>query len=173
MRHPLNSLLALLLTAAVGCASKDDSAAGDSAAYGCAGDGDVELVIGENLVGGQFVTMTTGAIVGVAAAPQGGFGVFVSARTTGLVSDNPVDVLLEVEVEGALLGTYLSEGVQLYCQEDGSGLLWGVAVGFDSKIFQTTTDLLDLDGQQIDLLVSATDVDGETASDQITVELAL
>jgi hypothetical protein len=166
---------ALMGLALLGCGDKDDSAAADTPppAFDCAGGGDLTMTIGENLVGGAFAEMEDGDVVGVAAAPQGGLGVFVSARTTGLVSDNPVDVLLEVEVEGALLGTYLSEGVQLYCQEDGSGLLWGVAVGFDSKIFQTTTDLLDLDGQQIDLLVSATDVDGETASDQITVELAL
>jgi len=174
------TLLCLPLAAALGCGDKGDSAPADDtsggdggAVFDCEGNGDLALVIGENLVGGYFTEMEDDSVVGVATAPQGGLGVFVSAQTTGLIADNPVDVLLEVEVDGALQGSYLSEGTQLYCQTDGTGLLWGVAVGFDPKIYQTTTDLLDLDGQQIELLVSATDADGDTASDRITVELAL
>jgi hypothetical protein len=63
--------------------------------------------------------------------------------------------------------------VQLYCQEDGSGLLWGVAVGFDPAIYPTTTDLLALDGGDVELIVTATDSEGDTAEGRVTVELSV
>ncbi len=127
------------------------------------GSGDPALVIGSG-VGDVFTPYEDGAVVGLSVAPQGGFGVAVRASTTGLVTDDVVDVLLETRIDGALVGSFLNEQVTLYCQDDGSGLLWGVVVGFDPAVYATNDDLLALDGQEVELVVTAMDTAGAAAT---------
>jgi hypothetical protein len=82
-----------------------------------------------------------------------------------------VDVNLITEVDGVQSGQFLNEGVQLYCQEDGTGLLWGVVVGFDSELFATNDDLLALNGQEAVLVVEITDADGEMSQGRVTTRI--
>ena len=138
----------------------------------CADLGSPSLVLGTG-AGGEFNTISPGDALGLAAAPQGGFGVPVRARTTGLVADAPVDVLLETEIDGVLTGTFLNEGVQLYCQEDGTGMLWSITVGFDPATYATNDDLLALDGQEVNLVVEADDGQGHTAVGEVLVVISV
>ena len=45
-----------------------------------------------------------------------------------------------------------------------NGLLWGVVVGFDPEIYSSNDDLLSLDGEVVDLVVTATDTTGNSAT---------
>ncbi|MDP6931826.1 MAG: hypothetical protein QGG40_02875 [Myxococcota bacterium] len=136
--------------------------------YDCAGSGDPTLTIGQGQ-GSTFVELETGDTVGLDVAPQGGFGVPIRAQTTGLVADEAVDVLLVTEIDGVEVGSFLNQGTNLYCQDDQTGLLWGVVVGFDADVYQTNEDLLELNGQSVDLVVTAYDTDGDEAEGRVTV----
>ena len=68
-----------------------------------------------------------------------------------------------------MVGSFLNETVEVYCQEDGKGLLWDVAVGFDPEIYSTNDDLLSLNGEAVMLLVEATDADGRISSGTVDV----
>jgi len=138
----------------------------------CAGEGASSVALGTG-AGEEFIPFADGDVVGMVSAPQGGFGVDVRASTTGLVADDAVRVLLETVIDGEVNGSFLNESVQLYCQDDGSGLLWGVVVGFDSSKYKTNDDLLELDGQVVDLVVTVTDVVGNSESGVSTVEIAV
>jgi len=136
----------------------------------CEGDGEPSVQLGIG-AGSEFVPIENGMKVGLDVAPQGGFGVSVRAKTTGLRADASVSVLLEPYIEEELSGTFLNEAVQLYCQDDGSGLLWGVVVGFDEDTFPTTDALLELNGELVDLLVVVTDSNGTVGEGLATVEI--
>ena len=116
-----------------------------------------------------------GAEVGLESAPQGGWGVGVRAMTTGIGSsdgDTPhatSAVLLDTYLDGELAGSFLNETVEVYCQDDGTGLIWGVVVGFDPETYDTNEDLLSLDGEEVQLLVEATDGAGRVASGTVDV----
>ena len=56
----------------------------------------------------------------------------------------------------------------MYCQDDGTGLLWGVVVGFDADLFATNDDLLALNGQEAVLILEITDVEGEMSEGRVT-----
>ena len=113
--------------------------------------------------------------MGLESAPQGGWGVGVRALTTGIsssVADTPhatSAVLLDTYIDGELVGSFLNETVEVYCQDDGSGLIWGVVVGFDPETYDTNEDLLGLDGQDVQLLVEATDSEGRVATGTVDV----
>lgn len=128
------------------------------------------LVIGQG-AGSAFFPLEDGASVGLDVAPQGGFGVSVRARTTGLMTDNieGIDVLLDVEYEGENVGSFTNQGTRLYCQDDGAGLLWGVVVGFDADLYPSNDDLIDFDGKHVTLIVTATDILGGTAEGRVEV----
>jgi len=163
-------LIPLILLFSLGCpASKDDAGddTQDSSGPSCDGSGQQSVTIGTG-AGAEFYVIEDGDTVGLDVAPQGGFGVSVRAMTTGLKADDIVDVNLITEIDGVQSGQFLSEGVQLYCQEDGTGLLWGVVVGFDADLFATNDDLLALNGQETVLIVEVTDADGETFGGQVT-----
>ena len=136
----------------------------------CDGQGEtsVELGIG---AGSEFVPIDDGMRVGLDVAPQGGFGVSVRAKTTGLKADATVSVLLEPFIDEEVSGSFLNEAVQLYCQDDGSGLLWGVVVGFDEDTFPTTDSLLELNGEMVDLSVVVTDSTGKVGTGTARVEI--
>ncbi len=126
------------------------------------------LVIGQGQ-GSAFTPLVEGASVTLDVAPQGGYGVSIRAKTTGLLTDDAVDVLLETEIEGELSGSFVNQGTNLYCQDDNTGLLWGVVVGFDSASFPDPDALIALDGEQATLIVEATDVDGDSARAEVVV----
>ena len=68
-----------------------------------------------------------------------------------------------------LAGSFLNETVEVYCQDDGTGLIWGVVVGVDPEIYDTNEDLLSLNGEAVELLVEATDSEGRQASGTVDV----
>ena len=128
------------------------------------------LVIGTGQ-GGEFSPLEEGEPVTLDVAPQGGYGVSVRAKTSGLNTDDPVEVLLETELEGEESGSFINQGTNLYCQDDGTGLLWGVVVGFDQDVFPTPDALIALDGEEALLIVEATDVDGRSARGEVIVTI--
>ena len=145
----------------------------------CGGGGSPGLVIGFGS-GGAFEAYSEGTQVGLAPAPQGGFGVWVRARTEGLKAIQPdgtphatSEVLLETYIEGERTGSFLNDTVEVYCQDDGSGLLWDVAVGFDPVEYSTNEELIALEGQDVMLLVRATDEDGNEVQGTVDVVIAL
>jgi hypothetical protein len=154
---------------AFGCSAKGaDTGDGDSTSPNCAGTGDKSVAIGTG-AGAEFNVLSDGDTAGLVVAPQGGFGVSIRAQTSGLKADDLVDVLLVTEIDGVQSGEYLNQDVQLYCQEDsGKGLLWGVVVGFDPDTFTSNDDLLALDGQEVDLVVTIQDADGDSETGRVT-----
>ena len=162
----------LILLALLGCTDNEPDETGPDVAALCAGEGDVSVVLGTG-AGSEFTPIEDGDVAGLDVAPQGGFGVSVRARTTGLQADAAVAVLLDTEIDGQNVGSFLNEEVQLYCQEDGTGLLWGVVVGFDPSTYSSNDDLLALDGEIVDLVVTVTDGRGESGVGRNTVEIAV
>jgi len=166
--------LPIFLFLTVACSGKDNAqtsvtdTAGNTVVDGCDPEADPSLVIGQG-AGAEFFALDEGAEVGLDVAPQGGFGVSVRATTTGLVADNPVDVLLEVEYNGENVGSFVNEGSTLYCQDDGTGLLWGVVVGFDRFQFPNNDDLINFDRERVTLVVGITDVDSDYAEGRVEV----
>jgi hypothetical protein len=164
----------------VGCSEPKDSTeeTGLSTEDLCAGQGDSSLSIGYGS-GSEFLPYELGAEVGLAAAPQGGFGVWIRAKTQGIRAaegETPhatTAVLLETRIDGVVVGSFLNETVEVYCQEEGTGLLWDVAVGFDPEDYATNDDLIALDGQAVQLFVEATDREGKTASGTVDVVIAV
>lgn len=155
-----------------GCPSSKDSGQDDTRTIGpsCDGIGTPSVTIGTG-AGADFYPLEDGDSVGLDVAPQGGFGVSVRALTTGLKSNDRVDANLITEIDGVQSGQFLNEGMQLYCQEDGTGLLWGVVVGFDGELFATNDDLLALNGQEAVLVIQITDADGETSEGRVTTQI--
>ena len=139
------------------------------------GEAEPSLVIGHGVAGG-FTPYEDGEQAGILSAPQGGFGVPVRAQTTGLYcgdEETPnadIAVLLETQIDGQVSASFLNDTAVIYCQDDGTGLVWDLVVGF-SKDDYGSDNLVDLDGQVVDLIVEATDVDGVTAGSQVTVEI--
>ena len=158
----------------VACGSTDSENDSGSDPSPCEGGGEASLEVGFG-TGGEFWTFDEGASVGLAPAPQGGYGVWVRAKTTGLRSmegETPhatSAVLLETYIDDELAGSFLNETVEVYCQDDGTGLLWDVAVGFDPVEYATNDDLIGLDGQAVRLYVEATDREGRVASGSVDV----
>ena len=159
----LTALLALACT-------KDPSDDSDADGSGCGGGGAKSVTIGQGS-GSAFYALEAGEGVGLDIAPQGGFGVSVRAETTGLKADDLVDVNLITEIAGEQTGDFLNQGVQLYCQESGRGLLWGVVVGFDPDVFATNDDLLELNGEEVDLILEITDSRNVMATGRVTVKI--
>jgi hypothetical protein len=144
----------------------------------CRGEGASSLEVGYGS-GAEFWAYETGAEVGLAPAPQGGSGVWVRAKTQGVqtakgdVPHATSAVLLETYIDGVLAGSFLNETVEIYCQEDGSGLLWDVAVGFDPLVYATNDDLIGLNGQEVELFVQATDASGRVSAGSVDVVIAV
>jgi len=163
-------LLATASTLLFACTDKGNDSGSDL----CPVSGDPELTIGFG-VGDQFTPYEDGAEVGLESAPQGGWGVGVRALTSGIGSsagDTPhatSAVLLDTYLGGELAGSFLNETVEVYCQDDGSGLIWGVVVGFDPETYDTNEALLSLNGEEVQLVVEATDGDGRVASGSVDV----
>jgi hypothetical protein len=162
--HPIWPKLGIILS--VACASEKSLDPDEP----CVGNDSVTVQIGTG-AGSEFYPLQPHDSVTLDVAPQGGYGVSIRALTTGLKADDVVDVLLKSEIGGAPTGEFLSEGMQLFCQEDGHGMLWGVVVGFDPDIFPDNDALLVIDGETADLIVEITDVNSETASAEVPVTI--
>ena len=161
--------------------SKDDTGLVDTGPTPeelCAGAGEASLVIGTG-VGSQFVPMEPNSAMPLDVAPQGGFGVTVRARTTGIRSADsdlphaPASVELTTYIDGVQSASFLNEDVEIYCQDDGSGLLWGVVVGFDPVEYASTDDLFRLDGVTTALNVIASGGDGGVADGWVDVVISV
>jgi len=164
----------LFLVLLSGCAPEppDKSGGGSPEEVSCdpADHSEIALIIGTGQ-GSEFTPIEEGSLVTLDVAPQGGYGVSVRAKTAGLNTEEAVDVLLETALEGNESGSFVNEGTNLYCQDDGMGLLWGVVVGFDPDTFPTPDALIALDGGEALLIVEATDVDGESARGEVLVTI--
>ena len=166
----MRSILISFFVLQLACADKGN----DSGSALCPVTGEPSLTIGYG-VGDQFTAYESGAEVGLESAPQGGWGVGVRARTTGISSaagDTPhasSAILLNTYLGGEEAGSFLNETVEVYCQDDGTGLVWGVVVGFDPEIYDTNEDLLSLNGEEVELLVEATDSEGRVATGTVDV----
>jgi hypothetical protein len=118
-------------------------------------------------VGSAFIPYEDNEEVGIQPASQGGFGVPVLVRTTGLVAgeSSVADVQLNVEDSGTLVGDFLQENTGLSCRgDDVGGEVRGVVVGFDPEVYSTNDELLILDGTTVELVVTVTDDEGNSAS---------
>lgn len=116
-------------------------------------------------VGGAFLEYEDGAIVGLEAAPQGGLGVSVIIRTAGLAATGEKVTLREdIEVNGIVEGSFEDPEATLICQDDGLGGRTIGVVGFDGAKYKTTDDLVAFDGVEVELVVTVTDAEGNSAT---------
>jgi hypothetical protein len=158
----LQLLTALLTVGVIACGPGDDGGGDDL----CESATPATAVLGQG-VGGAFLPYGDLEEVPLAVAPQGGFGVTVIIRTTGLVAGTGLtaDVQLNVEQGGQLAGEFLQENTALSCRDkDIGGEVRGVVVGFDPDIYKTNDDLIALDGEVVELVVTVTASNGETAT---------
>ena len=144
----------------------------EPAADPCASGANPGVELGKG-VGGAFTAYEDGEEVGLAVAPQGGFGVTVVIFTEGLLagSGSTADILMDVEVDGVNDGSFLLEGAALLCEAGVGGRFDGAVVGFDSDKYSTNDDLLGLDGRLVELVVTVTDADGNEATARQPVTL--
>jgi len=138
----------------------------------CAGKGPTSLELGSREAE-TFEPFAEGDEAEIMTPPQGGYGLGFRARTLGLVTNNVVDLDMETTVSGESLGQFVAEDWFVYCQEDGSGLLWGTATPIDEALFPDDEDLAELDGEEAVMSVTATDSQGDTASGTATVTMWL
>ncbi|MCP4449708.1 MAG: hypothetical protein GY811_30910, partial [Myxococcales bacterium] len=105
--------------------------------------------------------------VGITPASQGGFGVPVLVRTAGLIAGESrvADVQLNVEDGDDIVGEFLQENTGISCRGDEvGGEIRGVVVGFDPSEYSSNDDLLILDGTTVELVVTVTDEQGNSAT---------
>jgi len=135
------------------------------------------LTIGHGLAG-DFIPYSEGEVVTLATAPQGGFGVPVRAQTTGLhcgtddQPNAPIQVWLDTYIDGEVSASFLNETAVIYCQDDGTGLVWDLVVGFDQEAYSTVDELISLHGQEVELWVEAIDIDEISVGAWLTVEIS-
>ncbi len=137
----------------------------------CQGQDTPTLELGQG-VGGAFAPLMSGAQVGLTTAPQGGLGVTVLARTTGLDLSEGVNFELGPEVDGQSAGNFTFSR-RIPCQGPEGGVLSGVVVGFDPIRYASNDDLLELDGKTVDLVVTATDAGGRAVTTKQSVVLVV
>ena len=152
------SLLAIVSLAACG----DDSPVEEDL---CLGSDAPVATLGQG-VGGAFLEYEDKEQVSLAVAPQGGFGVSVIVRTQGLLAGSGLtaDVQLNVESDGSLVGEFLQEQTALSCRSGIGGEVRGIVVGFDPDVYKTNDDLIQLNGQVVDLVVTVTDAEDRSAT---------
>lgn len=134
----------------------------------CDSDDAPEVFLGRG-VGGAFNYLEDGAELGLAAAPQGGFGVSVLVGTRGLAAGDDRVVSADLTAESGAVensaATFTLDAA-LACKTDGpdgpQGVIYGVVVGFASSL--SNSDLLEMNGQLATLTVAVTDEEGATAS---------
>ncbi len=138
----------------------------------CGSGNDPFVLLGKG-VGGAFTEFEDGEAVKLDVAPQGGFGVTVVINTEGLGAGESAtaNILMDVEIEGVNDGSFLLEDAALLCEDGVGGRFDGAVVGFDPDKYSTFDDLLGLDGQEVELVVTVTDADGVSATARQPVTL--
>jgi len=142
---------------ALGLAACDDA---------CSPGSDASIELGQG-VGGAFIPLEDEQLVGLEAAPQGGFGVKTLIATYGLnAGDEAIaSVQLDVLIEDTLAGSFLLDQTSLLCRGAiEGGLVSDVVVGFDQDTYSTPDDLLLLDQQLVELDVTVIDSEGNSGS---------
>ncbi len=132
------------------------------------------LMLGQG-VAEAFEPYASGQTVTIEPASQGGFGFPILIRTVGLLAgeDQDAAVVMDTVVSGETTGTW-NQNTQLTCPDEQGGRTPSVLhVGFDSTVYATTDDFIDLQGESIDLVVTMTDTEGNTAAVTQSVVLAL
>ncbi len=152
------ALMALASVGLTGCPNKS-----------CEDDADPEIILGQG-ASSAFLPFEDGEAVPLSVAPQGGMGINIRARTRGLTTEELVSLELLTEIDGEETGRFETTGI-FTCQDDGFGLLWGQVVGFDPAEYPDVDALLELDGQLVDVVVIARDVDGTEVEGRATVTL--
>jgi len=162
----------LILSSGLGACGGDNGPAGEDL---CAASATPTAILGQG-VGSAFVEYEDNEQVSLAVAPQGGFGVTVLIRTTGLeAGDNlTANVQLNVESGGQLAGEFLQENTSFTCRGgDIGGEIRGVVVGFDPDVYKTNDDLLALNGETVELVVTISDSNGNEATVRKPVVVAV
>ena len=85
------------------------------------------------------------------------------------LADGTIIRVLDTPLDGALSASFLNKNVNNFCQADGAGMLLDQNVGIDHEIYKVVTDLAPLIGSDIELVVTATDRNGRTASGSVMV----
>ena len=162
--HPLLLALALALT----------SSCDEEPEPGCTAEANPTVELGQG-VGGAFEPLTEGQVVGLAIAPQGGFGVTVLIQTHGLIAgdDSVSTAQLNIEIGGQPAGDFLLDPAPLLCQADGTGRISvGTVVGLDPDVYSSNDDLVALDGVEATLDVTVTDEAGNSANTRKVVTIS-
>ncbi|MCP4810147.1 MAG: hypothetical protein GY913_24540 [Proteobacteria bacterium] len=129
-------------------------------------------------VAGDFIPYVEGEVVTMTTAPQGGFGVPIRASTTDLFCGTdeqpnaPFEVLLETRIDGEVSASFVNDTAVLYCQDDETGLVWDLVVGFDSSVYNDVDALVSLHGQEVEMYVVGTDFYGDSAEATLLVEIS-
>ncbi len=131
----------------------------------CAGRGPVSLELGPRDTE-DFEAFSEGDAAELMEPPQGGLGLAWRGRSLGLVGNDLVDLEMETEIDGDVVGDFVAEDWLIYCQDDGASLIWGTATPVDEELFP---DSGVLDGVEAILRVRATDVEGDVAEAEVGV----
>ncbi|NCG20347.1 MAG: hypothetical protein GWP91_15165 [Rhodobacterales bacterium] len=162
------TLIPLLFLAA--CSSDGPSNdSGTTTVAACDGSGTSSVVLGTG-AGGAFVELEAGDVAVLQKAPQGGWGIKVRGRTTGL-TDGTVSVTLDTKLDGVLSATFTNEAVNLFCQDDGTGLFTDQVVGLDATLYSSNDDLFPLNGSDVELVVTVTDSNDKSQSGTVIIEM--
>ena len=162
------TLFLLLLLAA--CSSDGPSSdSGTTTVAVCDGTGASSVLLGTG-AGGAFDELQAGEVAILQKAPQGGWGIKVRGRTTGL-AEGTVSVTLETKLDGVLSASFTNDAVNLFCQDDGTGLFTDQVVGLDAAQYSSNDDLLPLNGSDVELVVTVTDGNGTSQSGSVVIEM--
>ncbi|MCC7075197.1 MAG: hypothetical protein IT383_28045 [Deltaproteobacteria bacterium] len=156
--------LVLVLSALLPLACCEPDAACESAA-----EPTVELGrLGE----GDFELLSEGERVPISIAPQGGFGMAVRVRTTGLhaADDTRATVHVATEIDGASVGQYVLYQQALLCAGD-SGSVSTVVVPLDPFVYTTNEQLQALVGLLATLIVDVVDANDVRGHGEAVVTL--
>lgn len=125
---------------------------------GCTTAAAPTVQLGYGDVDGDFVALADGDDVVITTAPQGGYGVAVWARTTGLEADDDsrTTVIVATEIGGEEAGRFVLYQQPLLCVAE-AGLVTTVVVPLDPERFTGPETLLPLDGAAATLVVDIVD----------------
>ena len=115
-----------------------------------------------------FTAYEPGVELSLVLAPQGGLGVEVEAQSVGL-GEGPFTLTLDTEVDGENTGSHENPAGPAFCQDDGTGLFTPQIVGFFAILYKTEADIASLRDHTVELVVTATDDDGNTAEGRLRV----
>lgn len=127
----------------------------------CVGGEDPQITLGHG-VGGAFEPLEDDQEVALVAAPQGGFGVSSNVLSSGLVTGS-VAVRLETRYEDAEAGLHEQNSNMSCSSALQGGFVQDLVTGFDRSLYPSVDDLINFDGETVELVVTVTDADGNEA----------